>query len=232
MDFRIKLLELTRRGRRFTLEELARELRSEPASLIKKLESLRGEGLLSFSQVNLELDTRQRIMLAEQLIHSGRDPQRVARFLGWQEFENFAVGAFEQNGFRTTKHLVFKSRVGRREIDILAWNDTFLLAVDCKHWLRGLSRAHIIKAVKAQVERTVALAEKPEILYRLGVKHPERRGITPVVFALGEPRQRIVDGVPVVSVSKLVSFIYGISPVDERFRSVHVRDLGAQLQLP
>ncbi len=228
-DLQIKLLELTRHGRRLTLDQLARELHSEPTSFIDKLERLHDEGSVFFDQEKLELDARQRIMLADHLIHDGRDPLRVSRFLEWQEFENFAVGTFEENGFHTAKHFVFKSRVGRREIDILAWNDTFLFAVDCKHWLRGLSPTRMRDAAHAQVERTNALAERPELLIKLGVTHPERRSIIPALFALGEPRQNIADRVPVVSVSKLISFLYGISPVDHRFRSISVRDLGTKL---
>ncbi len=183
-----------------------------------------------FDQEKLEQDARQRIMMADHLIHDGRDPLRVSRFLEWQEFEDFAVGTLEENGFHTAKHFVFKSKVGRREIDILAWNDTFLFAVDCKHWLRGLSPKRMRDAAHAQVERTNGLAERPELLIKLGVTHPERRSIIPALLALGEPRQNIADGVPVVSVSKLMSFLYGISPVDNRFHNIRVRGLGTKLR--
>jgi hypothetical protein len=230
-DVGIRLLELTRHRRRFTLDQLAVELRSEPTRLLEKVEQLREDGLLSFNQKQLELDARQRIMLAAQLIHNGRDPLKVSRLLEWQEFENFAVEILDENGFHTAKHLVFKSRVGRREVDVLAWNDTLLLAVDCKHWLRGLIPARMRDAANAQVERAIALAEKPELLIRLGVTRPEGRRIMPVIFSLGEPRQSVANGVPVVTISKLVSFLYGISPVDDKFRSVPVRNLGTQLPL-
>ncbi len=230
-DLGIKLIELSRRGRRFTIDQLAVELRSEPHQLLEKVEKLREDGLLSFNQEELELDARQRIVLAAQLIHSGRDPLKVSRFLEWQEFENFAVGILEENGFHATRHLVFKSKIGRREIDILAWNDTLLLAVDCKHWSRGLAPARMREAANAQVERTVALAARPELLIRLGVMHLDGKRIMPVLFSLGEPRQSVAEGVPVVTVSKLVSFLYGISPVDDRFRNIPIKRLGTLLPL-
>lgn len=230
-DLQTKLLELTRHGRKVTLDELARELRTEPASLVQKLERLREDGLVSFREKNLELDTRQRLRLAEKLVHNGRDAEKVSRLLEWQEFEDFAVCTLEENGFRTVKHLVFKSRLGRREIDILAWNDTFLLAIDCKHWLRGLSIGRMKDAAQAQVKRINALAERPEILSRNGVDDVGRRSIMPAVFSLGDSRQAFVDGVPIVSVSKLMSFLYGISPVDERVRSVRVKESTMQLRL-
>jgi hypothetical protein len=165
-------------------------------------------------------------MLAEELIHNGRDPQRVSRFLAWQEFEDFAVHAFEENGYLTAKHVVFKTRGARREIDILAWNDTFLFAVDCKHWLRGLSPARIRDAVRAQVERSKALASRPDILRKRGILQLSRRKIMPAILTLGNARDSVVDHVPVVSISKLMSFLYGISPLDMRFFTFPVQDLG------
>jgi len=225
-DLQIKLLELTRDGHRVSLDELAHALHAAPASLLSQAEDLRSKGLANYHRDRFDLDSRQRIVLAEELIHAGRDPQKVSRFLEWQEFEHFAVLVFEHNDFCVVKHLVFKTRSGRREIDLLAWNDTFLFAVDCKHWLRGLSTSRMSAVVRAQVERSEALAGKPELLVKFGVTHPDRRRIVPMIFTLGDPRQTFVDEVPVVSVSKLMSFLYGISPVDKSFRSFPVNRLG------
>jgi biotin operon repressor len=225
-DLQLKLLELTRHGQRISFEGLAQELHAGRATLVSQIEGLQAKGLIAFSQQNLELDARQRIMLAEELVHNGRDPQRVSRFLDWQEFEDFAVLSFEENEYFTAKHVVFKTRGARREVDILAWNDTFLFAVDCKHWLRGLSPARIRDAVRAQVERSAALAGRPEILRKFGVLQASRRRIIPTILTLGNARQTVVDRVPVVSISKLMSFLYGISPLDERFFMFPVKDLG------
>ncbi len=212
------------------MDELAHELHTKPTSLVEKVERLREDSLLSLSGERVDLNTRQRLLLAEKLIHDGRDPQKVSRYLEWQEFENFAVATLGENGFRTAKHLVFKSRLGRREIDIVAWNDMFLLAIDCKHWLRGLSIGRMSVAARAQVERMTALAGRPEILSRIGIDHVGKRSIMPAVFALGDSRHAFVDGVPIVSVSKLMSFLYGLSPFDERICSIRVKE-PVQLQL-
>jgi hypothetical protein len=53
----------------------------------------------------------------------------------------------------------------------------------------------------------------------------------PVILALGDLRERIVEGVPIVSVSKLLSFIYGVSPVDDGIKRILVSDLAAQSRL-
>ena len=192
--------------------------------------TLGGNGLLTFSDGALTMNGRQRITLAEEMIHSGMDAKKVSRLLRWQEFEDFADSILSGNGFSTRKHLIFKSRAGRREIDILAWNDTFTLAVDCKHWLRGLSPGRTKEAARAQVERAMALAKRPELLHRLKVHDLDGRTIIPVILSLGELPERLIDGVPIVCVSKLLSFIYGVSPIDTKLKRIRL-DSNSQARL-
>jgi len=227
LDLRLKLLELTNNRPAVRQKELGALPR---VWLDEALAALEGNGLVTFSNGILTMDRRQRIMLAEELIHSGADAKRVSRLLGWQEFEGFSQNILAENGFSTRKHFVFKSGVGRREIDILAWNDTFMLAVDCKHWLRNLSTGHMRDAAHAQLERVTALAARPELFYRLGILNPEGRMIIPVILSLGEPRDRLLDGVPIVCVSKLLSFLYGVSPIDSKLNRVRV-ELSSQSRL-
>jgi Holliday junction resolvase-like predicted endonuclease len=217
-DLEIKLLELTRKVRTVELAELAEKLRMSIGSLSAQISTLQQDGLISTHDSSIQLDDYQRILLAEHLIQKGRDPHRVSRFLEWQEFEDFAARTLERNGFHTAKHVVFKSDVGRREIDLLAWNDMLLLSIDCKHWLHGLSPSRMRHATDAQVERTRALANRPELIAKHGVKHVERRRLLPMLLSLGHPRERIVDGVPIVPVSMLMSFLGDVSPVDGELR--------------
>jgi Holliday junction resolvase-like predicted endonuclease len=222
-EVEIKLLELTQEKRIVALEELADRLHTRVEKLEGKIRDLAEKRFVSLRQRLVEMDTAQRMMLAEHLIHNGHDPQKVSRFLKWQEFEDFGADSLQQNGFRTVKHLVFKSKVGRREIDLLAWNDSFLLAIDCKHWLRGLSPSRARQVAQAQAERAEALAERFDLLKRHGVSNVESRHMMPVIFCLSNPRVGIVDGVPIVAVSKLISFLYGVSPVHDGLRRIAVK---------
>jgi Holliday junction resolvase-like predicted endonuclease len=222
-DLEIKLLELTRQKQRITLNQLAEQLHTQPFKLARKIEDLAERKLVSCSHGFLQMDTAQRMMLATALIHAGRDPQKVSHFLEWQEFERFAAETLEQNGFRTIRHFLFRSQIGRREIDLLAWNDSFLLAIDCKHWLRGLSPLLSRRVAHAQSERAEALAGRPEILKQRGVDKAENRFLMPVILCLGQPRVGIVDGIPVVPISKLISFLYGMSPIDEGLMRIPVK---------
>ena len=219
IDLRLKLLELTSGRCSLRVKDLGGLPEGVPEDALDALENM---GLLKVSDGRLSMNARQRVMLAERLIHSGLDAKRVSRFLGWQEFEDFAESILSENGFVTRRHFVFKPGAGRREIDVLAWNDTFLLAVDCKHWLKGLSSGRMKVAAQAQVERVSALAGRPELLHRLKVPRPEGRDIIPVILSLEELVDRLIDGVPIVCVSKLLSFIYGISPLDNAIERVRI----------
>ncbi len=163
LNLQLKLLELTSERRSVNVADLGA---TQQASLDAKLNTLRENGMVSVSNGLVSMDSRQRMMLAEELIHNGGDPKKISRLLGWQEFEDFTERTFSANGFHTVKHFVFKSRAGRREIDILAWNDTLTFAVDCKHWLRGLSTKQMRDAARAQIERVVSLANRPDLLER------------------------------------------------------------------
>jgi len=225
VDLGLRLLELSNKKQSFSIGDLEQSVHQ---ALLASF--VRGE-FVSVTDGSMSMGGRQRLMLAEKLIHGGADPKKVSRFLSWQEFEEFAADILHENGFSTRKHFVFKATAGRREIDVLAWSDTFILAIDCKHWRRGFSQGRMEQVAEAQVERVVALAHSPELLYRVKVPHPMGRAIIPAILGLGEPRLRLAEGVPVVSVSKLLSFIYGVSPVDDTIRTVRVSDGGLQSHL-
>jgi hypothetical protein len=184
--------------------------------------------LLTLSSWGIEQSRFQRILLAEKLLAGGSDPQKVARSLDWQEFEKFVEDAFEENGFRASKHLIIKldSKI-RREIDILAWNKSLTLAVDCKHWLKSVVfHTRIRRAAEAQAERVFALARRPEILRRRGIDDVENRSILPALLVLGEPEMRETSGVPIVPISKLPDFLTELSPFQRDLRFIPVRSDG------
>jgi Holliday junction resolvase-like predicted endonuclease len=231
VEIEVRLLELTKHGRRLTIVELSDALHVDRHNIEGKVQALSEQGYLTTAGDTIEANAAQRLMLAERLIQTGCDPNHVARHLKWQEFEDFAADSLKQNGFRTVKHFVFKTRNGRREIDLLAWNDNFVLAIDCKHWRRGLSASSARNAAVAQIERVVALCGRPDIIMRRGFGKPAGRKILPVIVSLCDPRESIVEGVPVVAVRKLVSFLYGISPVDNTLRMIPVKAQSEQMSL-
>jgi len=219
----MKLLELTRQGRRVNTTDLESQIHASIGQLGLEIEGLHKQGIASLAEGLLELDRSQRMKLAEDLVRGGGDPKNISRFLEWQEFEDFAARYLVESGLRTICHVLFKGSIGRREIDLLAWNDNFVFAIDCKHWARGLAATRLRNVAEAQVERATALASRPDLLKKYGVPNLQKRSIIPVIFSLGEPRERLVSGVPVVPISKFLSFLYGVSPVDSDLRMIPIK---------
>jgi len=215
-----KLLQMTKRQLRISVEDVQKEFGAE--NLEEQVQSLKQKGFVTANHEFLEVTSRQRVMLAESLVRAGQDAQQVSRLLAWQEFEEFAESALDQSGFRSVRHVMFKGTVGRREIDVLAWNDVWILAVDCKHWSGTLAPSRMKSAAEAQAERARALAERPEIMQRHGIPRTDLP-IVPLLLTLGEPRDRLIEGVPIVGFSMFSSFLQEASPYVNGFLTIKVQ---------
>ena len=222
-DFEIRLLTATKDKRRVLIKEVSDSIRMNPGILRDRLAVLNENNLLTLSDEALEMSSAQRMLLAYRLIRKGDDPERVSRAFSWQEFESFAGHMLEENEYHASGHLVFKSSKGRREIDLVAWNDSVVLAVDCKHWARRLSPSRVRSAVSAQIERAQLLAERTELLTKCGMRMSKSRDVLPVIVTLVESQEKVVVGVPVVPILKLPSFLNGLSPIDESLRMIPIR---------
>ena len=223
-----KLLEMTKGKMRLALADVQSEVGTE--NFEEQVNALKREGLVNANHDFLEVSSRQRVLLAESLVRAGKDPQQVSRLLAWQEFEEFVETALDQSGFRSVRHLMFKGTVGRREIDVLAWSDVWILVVDCKHWSGILARSRMKKAAEAQVERARALAERPEIMRRQGIRRTDLP-LVPLLLTLGEPRDRLIEGVPIVGLSRFSNFLQEASPYVDGFLTVHVQTRSKQTSL-
>ena len=226
-EAQLALLRVTGQGKAVSYEEFLERSR-QPNIVRATINTLAEEGMVSITNGFLNMNNSQRMALAEELIHAGSDPVKVSRVLEWQEFEDFANDTLLGNGFQCLKHFVFKSSLGRREIDILAWNDNFALAIDCKHWRRGMVGRRMGLAAKAQAERTSALANRPELLARAKMRSVQGRTIIPLILTMGDVHYGTFEGVPIVPISKLVNFLYGVSPMDQGILQIHIGNCEGQ----
>jgi Holliday junction resolvase len=222
------LLQMTKRQMRISVEDVQKEFGAE--SFEEQVQPLKQEGLVSVNREFLEVTSRQRVMLAESLVRAGQDAQQVSRLLAWQEFEEFVETALDQSGFHSVRHVMFKGTLGRREIDVLAWNDVWILVVDCKHWSGVLARSRMKVAAEAQVERARALGGRPEVMRRQGIRRIDLP-LVPLILTLGEPRDRLIEGVPIVGLSRFSSFLQEASPYVDGFLTIHIQTRSKQTSL-
>jgi hypothetical protein len=226
----IKLLKLTRAKGGVSISELQKELRLTEEELRNLLARLRDEDFLSFSAEAAEQNSAQRLLMAEALIRNGLDSQVVSKQLLWQEFEEFIEVALYRNAYTAKKHVVFTGPLGRREVDVMAWNDVWILVIDCKHWSRNLTTARLRYAAEAQAQRASALAAKPRTLIMQGIRRLDLP-LVPLVICLGESRERVIDGIPIVAVSEFASFLHEASPYDPSIKTFTVGRQPAQRTL-
>ncbi|MCD6371217.1 MAG: restriction endonuclease, partial [Candidatus Aenigmarchaeota archaeon] len=75
-------------------------------------------------------------------------PEELENFLAkkdWRFFENFVREIFELHGFRTKIHIRVGPKNGKKEIDILAYNNFLAFLVECKRWWRGRYKNYALK---------------------------------------------------------------------------------------
>jgi Holliday junction resolvase-like predicted endonuclease len=226
----IKLLELTKNRKRISTADLAKDVSMDIVTIQRGLAHLRESGFVTIGEDVLEQSSGQRMLMVEKLIQDGCDVQRVSRLLDWQEFEEFIENALVSNGYRTIHHYVFKSKLGRREIDVLAWNDVWILAIDCKHWRRQITHSRMNAIADAQIERVRALAERTDLLQKCGIRNLDL-SIVAVVLVLGEPLDRMINGVPVVAVTRFGSFLHEGSPYERHITAIEVKCVSEQTSL-
>ena len=126
----------------------------------------------------------------------GASIQDASRDLSWKNFEDFVSYILTLNGFET----VTRHRVGRRaEIDIISWNHSLALIIDCKHW-KKTSKSSLSSIVSKQIQRSKLLIE---INYFKGI----RIELIPTIVTLVEEEGQLYSGVPIVPVQKFDTFL-------------------------
>jgi len=114
----------------------------------------------------------------------------------WQNFERLAGFIFEKNDFRVTVNTVKTSNKKRRQYDVIARKNNQTFLIECKKWSGSRYRLSALKrAVVHHKERTTFY------------ENIMNEDAIPVIVTLIEEEIRVYEGVPLVPVRKLNSFI-------------------------
>lgn len=180
-----------------------------PVSITNRLlNDFREFGLIEGQKDVIEVSSNQRIKLAIHAINLGTDVERVCKVLEWIEFENFAASAFEANNFAVKRRFRFKKAGRRWEIDVIAYNEPYVICVDCKRWRRGWGKSAIKKIVEAQTMRTKVLTEaSPSLQSRIKLNGWTQAIFIPVVLSLFPSPEKFFKNVPVVPILQLQNFL-------------------------
>src|SRR2546425_4979800 len=152
-----------------------------------------------------------RIRLALDIARAGR-LRDSARTLTWQEFEKFAEECLKEAGFQTEKNVRVQGGDRAWQIDVVGIRGDLVLTIDCKHWNTPGYLARFRLAAEHQRTATRHLLARPA---EKMIQVDKERQALPVILTLSEPRGQFCEGVVLVSVEKLPSFLSDVAPYDE-----------------
>jgi hypothetical protein len=145
-----------------------------------------------------EDDLLSPICVAYALMKVRVQPEEVSRLLTWREFEGLAGALLRASGYDVRENLVLTKP--RAQIDVVARGSSLTLSVDCKHYTREPGPSSIARFARAQLKRS-------DLLRR---KSGDSRPIASVILSMSELEGKFVEGVAVVPVRTLRSFLNGI----------------------
>lgn len=222
-DFLVGLLESTLGRARVPVTDLCESIHQSADLIQRNIEACEKLGLLRRIGDWIEVDSEQRLILAIEALKANADVGRVCRVLDWREFEELTSKALEANCFSVTKHLMFKHSGRRYEIDVVGSKEPLLMCADCKHWRSGLGRRRIQTAARKQFERMRYLAEEmPRQASRIGIAAWNRAVILPTVITLSDAIRGLHDGIPIVPILRLGSFLKELNPLDRELATIVV----------
>jgi hypothetical protein len=144
-----------------------------------------------------------RMKLSLLALQKGCDIESISRSLSWKDFEALTSEILVLNGYSTKTNVHF-SIPRRMQIDVIGANNNLAIVADCKHWKR-YSLSSISAYVEKQIRRTKILCRA-----RKRIRYNISQAI-PIILTLYSMDVKLIDGVPIVPISKFKSFIEDVS---------------------
>jgi hypothetical protein len=144
-----------------------------------------------------------RMRLSLLALQKGCDIENISRSLSWKDFEALTSEILVLNGY-STKTNVYFSKPRRMQIDVIGANNNLAIVADCKHWKR-YSISSISSYAEQQIRRTRILCWARNRI-RYSISHA-----IPIILTLYSMDVKLIDGVPIVPISKFKSFIEDVS---------------------
>jgi hypothetical protein len=130
-------------------------------------------------------------------IKSVEDLERVSVETIWQNFERLAAFIFEKNDFETKINTVKTQNKKRRQYDVIARKSNRIFLIECKKWA---GKRYRLSALKRSIEK-----HKERTAFYTSITDEDA---IPIVVTLIEEEIRFYEGVPIVPIQKLDSFIH------------------------
>jgi Holliday junction resolvase-like predicted endonuclease len=197
------ILEVSVDGRSFSPREIMERARVGHESVMNFLGMLIDEGLLGGSGESYYIKV-PRYLLIQHLHERGFtvDPESVARYFTWREFEDFVSFVFQTWGFRVVSR--FRLISYGLEIDVVALRRPYLVLVEVKHWSRARSTREVVRTHLIKVRK---LLNDPQLIARKLSLDWDYAVIIPLVVTWHDVGIVVKEGVPVVGIIRLNSLL-------------------------
>jgi Restriction endonuclease len=152
------------------------------------------EGRVVALREELSIGSEDPVLRAMVALRLGLTAERASKALDWRSFERLCAAVLEARGFQVRANLVLVKP--RKQVDLVAFDDTLALSLDCKHWA-SISFGELERMAAAQIERSRRLRAALDL------------GDRPVVSALvtlADASVRFCAGAAVVPVRTLGDF--------------------------
>ena len=154
-----------------------------------------GKQMLIFSK----MDRIRASLLALQL---GCDIQECSKLLSWKDFEYFTSELLILFEYQTKVNINLSKP--RAQLDVIGIKNDFAITIDCKHWKYSNKTTLTIYAEK-QIKRTRLWLEREKKITQA----------LPMIITLDNTIFKFINGVPVVPILTLKSFLKEFDKHDE-----------------
>jgi len=181
-------------------------------------------GVIQDSNSLWNLNRDQRISVALKAISMGIDAESVVMNMTWKDFEGLVAQVLFENNYDYTES--FRRRGNKleegMEIDVIGVKGDTMLVIDAKMWgLRRYKASALMEAVRKQIVRTERLAEHLDpLMKRIPNMKPRQYHLYPIMVTWLVEDVKLHEGVPVVPVFKLNSFLQELTHFQDMVISI------------
>jgi hypothetical protein len=154
-----------------------------------------GKQMFVFSK----MDRIRASLLALQL---GCDIQECSKLLSWKDFEYFTSELLILFEYQTKVNINLSKP--RAQLDVIGIKNDFAITIDCKHWKYSNKTTLTIYAEK-QIRRTMLWLEREKKITQA----------LPMIITLDNAIFKFINGVPIVPILTLKSFLKEFDKHDE-----------------
>lgn len=192
--------------------------------VLVQINSLRSEildqlGVASVKEDSVAISRTQRINLAKRAVQLGGNIAEVMELLTWKDFEGFVAAVLTENNYECVESFRRRgnSSIQGMEIDVIGARVRTIIAIDAKMWsIRSGKTSALKRAAERQKERTQELSKELDILSnKLTRLTSGEYKLVPVLVTWLVEDVELHEGVPVVPIFKLNSFILDFDQYDD-----------------